>query len=200
MSGKHTIPEQFVLMGKLAGPVVTELSQRLDGSPNCVAVQAYQGRDYVWFIDAKMDDMQVFVPRLTEAMNRIGRCVDKAGVQPALNRLRYALEDILNSMDEVKCSPLSGMAEGKPLLLNLMGSVVRDTLVRLRQLHEIATEPEKYADRAVIDLSITYQVNAEARAFNAWCKRYRRTHWWSRWKSFLLGFGLGWLVFGRDHD
>ena len=127
---EYLIPEHFVLMGQLAGPMALKLSRRLNGKPDCHHVNAYHGSDYVGFINDKLDDMKRLVPPLADAVNDLGHCVIEEDVEPALNDVQDALENILDSMDEVKCSPWVGMAKGKRLLLNLMGRVVQDTIMQ----------------------------------------------------------------------
>ena len=197
---EYIIPEQFKLMGQLAGPISMVLSQRLHGKPDCNLVSTYLGTDYESFINAKMDDMQLFVPRLTDAVNDLGRCVLNDEVEPALDNVENVLNDILDSMDEVKCSPLQGMGEGKPLLLNLMGRVVQDTITQLQTLNQIVANPELSEGRAVIDLSVTYRVDDEMEAFEAWCNRFKKANSGFRWTSLLAGFGLGWWLMGNNEE
>jgi hypothetical protein len=195
---EYIIPEEFRLMGKLAGQMVMELSERLHGKPDCDLVDAYYGTDYEWFINDKLDDLQVFAPWLVEAVNDLGRCTMPEDVEPALKGVQSVLESILDSMDEVKCSPLDGMLEGKPLLLNMMGRIVQDVLSQLQMLNQIVMNPELSNGRSVIDLTVTLEVEEEAAAFEAWCNRYKKAKSGFGFGSVLAGFGLGWLVFGGD--
>lgn len=104
-------------------------------------------------------------------------------------------------MDEVKCSPLDGMLEGKPLLLNMMGRIVQDSLSQLQKLNQIVMNPELSNGRSVIDLTLTLEVDEEAAAFEVWCNRYKRANRSGLgFGSMLAGFGLGWLVFGGDES
>ena len=195
---EYIIPEEYLLMGKLAGPLAMALSERLHGKPDCDLVDAYYGTDYEWFINDKLNDLQMFAPQLVDAVNDLGRCVIVEDVEPALEGVRSVLESILDSMDEVKCSPLDGMIEGKPLLLNMMGRVVQDALTQLQKLNQIVMNPELSNGRSVVDLTVTIEVEEEAAAFEAWCNRYKKAKSGFGLGSLLAGFGLGWLVFGGD--
>lgn len=82
---EYIIPEEFKLMGQLAGPLAMKLSERLHGKPDCSLVNAYFGTDYEWFINEKLDDIQMFAPQLVDAVNDLGRCVIPEDLEPALH-------------------------------------------------------------------------------------------------------------------
>ena len=197
---EYLIPEHFVLMGQLAGPMALKLSRRLHETPDCCLINAYHGSNYIGFINDKLNDMKRLVPPLADTVNCLGCCVIEEDVEPALNDVQGALENILDSMDEVKCSPWVGMAEGKRLLLNLMGRAVQDTITQLQTLSQIVSNPELSEGRSVIDLTVTYRVDEEMAAFETWWKRYRRANWFGLGKlgPVLACLGLGWLLFGGD--
>lgn len=193
------IPEHFRFMADYAGPMALKLSQRLHGKPDCYDYDEHAAVDCPGFINAKLGDMQEYVPDVVEAINSLGRSISEYEIINAFEDIDRACDPILTSMDEVKCALFEDVEEAKPLLLNAMERVIQDVALMLQRLQQAALTPEhfieSYEDSLVIDLTVELHVDEEMAVLEAWANRQSRSSG-GGWGSLLAAFGLGWWMSG----
>lgn len=196
----YQIPDHYEHMARLAGPMALRVAKRLyEKLPTC---RAYGDLTLGCpeLISRKLADLQELVPEVNDAVNHLALCTREKDVVDAMVNLEFALDCILDSLDEVKAFGFEEITEVKILLQAVMVRPVQDTALMLQALNQIVMQPEQYTDihddNAVFDLTITFDLEEEMRALEAWVNKQHRTSG-GGWGTLLGAFALGWWM-GSD--
>lgn len=189
---KFKIPEQFLLIAKLAGPIILNTNERLRYKYENWEMDTLAVQDFSDYAHERLHEFAEPTEEIVDAVNMLDSCYDKEEIDAAMSGLEDALDKAVSQIEKIKSTRMDGFETPKYLLLAVMTSVVREPLNMLQRLfilvHNPAAGVDDYdQDEVEFDLTFTIDPKMELAALDEWIARAEQ----ARQPS---GFGLGSLI------